>query len=144
MGLLLLVSCAESAPPPPARPSNVRLVEDETVGCTATPPVRTAPAEFDDTDSSAVRLFYETLAPYGQWRDDGRLGLVWTPAGVGDGFVPYATNGRWTYREHTLASGESMPDWTWVSDLPWGWVAFHYGRWTYSATNGWSWVPVRK
>jgi hypothetical protein len=144
IGLVGLVSCAESAPAP-SHP-DVRRVDDETVGCTLTPPIRTAPMEFDDTDASAVRLFYEVLAPYGSWRDDPRLGLVWTPSkgSIDESFVPYATNGRWTYREHPLANGDVAPDWTWVSDLAWGWVTFHYGRWTYAGTQGWTWVPGRR
>jgi hypothetical protein len=28
----------------------------------------------------------------------------------------------------------------WQSDYPWGDIAFHYGRWAYTAT-GWVWVP---
>jgi hypothetical protein len=31
--------------------------------------------------------------------------------------------------------------WTWVSDYPWGWAPFHYGRWDYDNNNGWFWVP---
>jgi hypothetical protein len=145
LALPVLVSCAETAPPP-SYPPDARIVEDDAVGRTLTAPLRTAPAEFDDTDPSAIRLFYDVLAPYGEWRDDPRLGLVWTPSreAIDESFVPYATHGRWTYQEHTLGSGEVTPDWTWVSDLPWGWVAFHYGRWTYAGAHGWSWVPGRR
>jgi hypothetical protein len=38
--------------------------------------VRRAPPEFDDADPSAVRLFFDVLAPYGSWVYDARLGLV--------------------------------------------------------------------
>lgn len=30
---------------------------------------------------------------------------------------------------------------TWVSDDPWGWAVYHYGRWTYNSYYGWVWVP---
>ncbi len=30
---------------------------------------------------------------------------------------------------------------TWVSLYPWGWAAFHYGRWIYDPFYGWVWVP---
>ncbi|MDB4933093.1 MAG: hypothetical protein JWP87_65 [Labilithrix sp.] len=118
----------------------------ETVGCSTTPPLRRAPPEFDDADPSAVRLFYDVLAPYGSWTEDVRLGLVWMPAraGVGEAFVPYATHGRWTHR--AFDSGESAPidEYVWVSDLPWGWVTFHYGRWTFAGERGWAWIPGRR
>ena len=31
--------------------------------------------------------------------------------------------------------------WYWVSDEPFGWVAYHYGRWTRLRNVGWVWVP---
>lgn len=31
--------------------------------------------------------------------------------------------------------------WTWVSDYPWGWAPFHYGRWDLDNSYGWFWVP---
>ncbi len=30
---------------------------------------------------------------------------------------------------------------TWVSDYPWGWAAFHYGRWHFDKYYGWEWIP---
>ncbi len=117
------------------------------VGCSTTPPVRRAPPEFDDADPSAVRLFFDVLAPYGSWKEDARLGLVWSPArdGVGDGFVPYATHGRWTHRAFDAGTSDAPVDeYVWVSDLPWGWVTFHYGRWTFAGDRGWAWVPGRR
>ncbi|MDB5220553.1 MAG: hypothetical protein JWO86_8480, partial [Myxococcaceae bacterium] len=118
----------------------------ETVGCSTTAPVRRAPPEFDDADPSAVRLFFDVLAPYGAWVEDSRLGLVWMPAreGVGAAFVPYATQGRWTHRAFESAGNAPVDEYVWVSDLPWGWVTFHYGRWTYAGERGWAWVPGRR
>jgi hypothetical protein len=90
-------------------------------------------------------LFHDVLAPYGTWTNDPRLGFVWVPSKdhVSDSFVPYATNGHWTHR-----FVEGVNDWVWVSDLPWGWVAFHYGRWAYiggsSEQAGWAWIPGRR
>jgi hypothetical protein len=123
---------------------------DDQVGISAAPPVRRAPPEFEDTDRSAVRLFHDVLAPYGTWTLDPRLGFVWVPAkdALGDGFVPYATHGRWTHRVAPSAAGDATEDFVWVSDLPWGWVTFHYGRWAYiggSVENaGWAWIPGRR
>ena len=106
----------------------------ESIGCSTTAPVRRAPPEFDDADPSAVRLFFDVLAPYGAWVEDSRLGLVWMPAreGVGAAFVPYATQGRWTHRAFERTGDAPVDEYVWVSDLPWGWVTFHYGRWTYA------------
>jgi hypothetical protein len=117
----------------------------EQVGCSTTPPIRRAPPEFEDADPSAIRLFFDVLAPYGSWVEDARLGLVWSPAraGVGEAFVPYATHGRWTHRAFD-AGGTTTDEYVWVSDLPWGWVTFHYGRWTFAGDRGWAWVPGRR
>jgi hypothetical protein len=30
--------------------------------------------------------------------------------------------------------------WTWVDDAPWGYAPFHYGRWAYVGTR-WGWIP---
>lgn len=144
---LALAACAdarESAAPrtPATAPDDLAQV-----GCSTTPPVRRAPPEFDDADPSAVRLFFDVLAPYGSWNEDARLGLVWSPArqGVGEAFVPYATHGRWTHRAFETGTSEApIDEYVWVSDLPWGWVTFHYGRWTYAGDRGWAWVPGRR
>ena len=75
--------------------------------------------------------FYEVLAPYGQWIEDGQLGYVWSPD-VDVNFRPYFSKGFW-----------AMTDFgnTWVSEYQWGWAVFHYGRWTYDSYYGWLWVP---
>ena len=75
--------------------------------------------------SSAGVISSSTFAshdPFGTWIADPTYGTVWIPApnAVGPGFQPYVTNGHWTY---------GSDGWTWVSDFPWGWVTFHYGRW---------------
>jgi hypothetical protein len=126
-----------------------RALEDELVGVSTRPPVRRAPPEFDDADADAVRLFHDVLAPYGRWTDDPRLGLVWIPSreAIGASFVPYGTHGRWTHRELVTAdAGRGVPfhEYVWVSDLPWGWVTFHYGRWALAGDRGWAWVAGRR
>ena len=94
-----LLACDRAESPIPAVPgtswasaANVRRAEplyEEEIGTSTRPPIRSAPPEFDDTDPSAIRLFYDVLAPYGTWSDDPRLGLVWVPSadGVGSSFV---------------------------------------------------------
>ena len=124
-------------------------LEEESVGVTMHPPVRSAPPQFDDADSDAVRLFHDVLAPYGTWSDDSRLGLVWIPSkdSVSESFVPYGTHGRWTHREVVAVTDDGhapFHEYIWVSDLPWGWVTFHYGRWAYTGERGWAWVAGRR
>ena len=75
-------------------------------------------------------MFYDALAPHGDWFRHDRYGWVWRPH-VGYGWRPY-TEGFWVYTDL---------GWTWQCDLEWGWAPFHYGRWAYETNNGWVWVP---
>jgi hypothetical protein len=78
-----------------------------------------------------VTAFQEPLSMYGQWMELDPYGAVWMPAGVGPDWRPY-TIGHWIFTDY---------GWTWVSDEPWGWASYHYGRWSYDAGLGWFWVP---
>ncbi|WP_276134334.1 DUF6600 domain-containing protein [Polluticoccus soli] len=82
--------------------------------------------------SVSFQMFYDQLSPYGQWIDDPDNGYVWSPRGVGRDFRPYYSGGNWAMTDYGN---------TWVSDYPWGWAPFHYGRWAYSPFYGWLWVP---
>lgn len=75
--------------------------------------------------------FYDDLSPYGQWVTDPQYGNVWIP-NEGDDFRPYCSNGNWAMTD----DGN-----TWVSNDPWGWICYHYGRWTYDDYYGWIWIP---
>lgn len=87
----------------------------------ALPPARPpAPATFD-----------QALSPHGRWVVTPEYGRVWAPANVAPDWQPY-TDGRWVF----TASG-----WSFASTVPWGWAAFHYGRWGFRAGIGWFWVP---
>ncbi len=79
----------------------------------------------------SFQLFYDQLSPYGMWVNNPDYGYVWIP-NVDASFSPYATNGHWIY---------TNDGWTWISDYPWGWATFHYGRWDYDNVYGWLWVP---
>ncbi len=87
------------------------------------PPVRVAVSAFDDA-----------LGPHGTWVVVARFGRVWRPHPhvVGSAFVPYVTQGQWVSTEH---------GWVFESEWPWGWAAFHYGRWYLDPLEGWVWVP---
>ena len=77
------------------------------------------------------RDFYEPLSPYGRWEYVGNYGRCWVPARVESDWRPYS-NGHW---ERTDAG------WYWVSDEPWGWATYHYGRWDFEPRVGWFWIP---
>lgn len=81
--------------------------------------------------SVSFQLFYDELAPYGEWVDDPEYGYLWLP-NAGGNFQPYATNGHWVMTNYGN---------TWVSGYDWGWAPFHYGRWLYTDYYGWAWVP---
>ena len=78
--------------------------------------------------------FYEPLSPYGRWEEVGSYGRCWIPGGVGADWSPYS-DGSWQYTD---------AGWYWVSDEPWGWATYHYGRWDSSPQFGWYWVPQRQ
>ena len=71
------------------------------------------------------------LAPEGQWVTVGSYGRCWRPGGVATDWRPYC-NGSWQ---------ETDAGWYWVSDEPWAWATYHYGRWDYTDQYGWYWVP---
>jgi hypothetical protein len=79
----------------------------------------------------SYKEFYTALSPFGQWIDDSEYGYAWIP-NVDEDFQPYWTNGYWVMTDHGN---------TWVSDYPWGWACFHYGRWTFNRYYGWIWIP---
>ena len=104
--------------------SSVQPAYDNTVN--AQPEVMQQPGE-----PVSIQTFYDELEPYGQWIDDQQMGYVWVP-NAGPEFRPYATNGHWVETQYGN---------TWVSDYPWGWAAFHYGRWRHDNYYGWEWIP---
>lgn len=87
-------------------------------------------------DNAPVSLedFTAALGPLGEWLVHPTWGTVWRPRGVDPGWQPYF-RGRWT---HT-ADG-----WYWVSDEPWAWATYHFGRWTLDPLVGWLWAPGKR
>jgi hypothetical protein len=78
-----------------------------------------------------VGFFYDNLAPYGNWIQRPRHGWVWTPRSVSSNWRPYQ-DGHWV---------NSDQGWTWITDEPYGWATYHYGRWYEDPEIGWAWVP---
>jgi len=83
-----------------------------------------------ENEEVSFQLFYDSLAPYGDWVDVDGYGYCWQPR-VKSNWRPYS-DGRWAYTE---------AGWTWVSNEDFGWATYHYGRWTQLRNRGWVWVP---
>src|SRR5438270_3226594 len=83
--------------------------------------------------TSGYSTFYTKLEPHGAWLETADYGYVWQPreAESSRSWRPY-TNGRWVYTD---------AGWTWISEEPFGWATYHYGRWTRLRGVGWVWVP---
>ncbi|HSS48773.1 MAG TPA: DUF6600 domain-containing protein, partial [Thermoanaerobaculia bacterium] len=78
-----------------------------------------------------IGFFYDDLASYGHWIQRPRYGWVWTPRVAVRSWRPYEY-GHWVWTDL---------GWTWVSDEPFGWATYHYGRWYDDPDYGWEWVP---
>lgn len=78
-----------------------------------------------------IGLFAAPLAEHGEWMRlaDGRV--AWRPGGVVDGWRPYV-DGSWEWTEE---------GWYWVSEEPWAWATYHFGRWRLDSRLGWTWLP---
>ena len=93
-------------------------------------------ADDDDDDDAepapiTIETFHEALEPYGRWIETVRYGLVWHPMHVHEDWRPYSY-GYWECTEM---------GWVFVSEHPWGWACYHYGRWLNTPDNGWIWIP---
>jgi hypothetical protein len=76
-------------------------------------------------------FFYDSLASYGNWIQRPSYGWVWTPRDVSASWRPYQA-GHWVWSDE---------GWTWLTDEPYGWATYHYGRWYQDPEIGWAWVP---
>jgi uncharacterized protein DUF6600 len=82
--------------------------------------------------TASYDTFYTQLDRYGDWRETSDYGYVWQPRQAQSRtWRPY-TDGHWVYTD---------VGWTWVSEEPFGWATYHYGRWTRLRNVGWVWVP---
>jgi hypothetical protein len=120
--LLLLGALAPAAAQPPA-PGLPQAATYAAIGVGVGVGFSTGPVGVD--------VFYSNLAPYGYWVNRPSYGWVWTPRHIRHHWRPYLY-GRWVYTDY---------GWTWLSDEPYGWATYHYGRWYDDPDYGWSWVP---
>ena len=93
------VRAQDDAPPPP-------------------PPDQAGPGDQGDQGTS-FQTFYDQLGDQGTWVQTDDYGYVFQPNVSDPDWAPY-TDGHWVYTD---------VGWTWVSDEPWGWATYHYGRW---------------
>lgn len=78
-----------------------------------------------------VGFFYDDLAGYGNWVQQPSYGWAWRPRSVASSWRPYQA-GHWVMTDE---------GWTWISDEPYGWATYHYGRWYDDPDYGWEWIP---
>jgi hypothetical protein len=117
------LAAKEEAPAsaPTARPERQREPERET-----------RPQDRESTPAGSYNTFYTKLDSYGDWIETANYGYVFQPRQAQSrSWRPY-TDGRWVYTD---------VGWTWVSEEPFGWATYHYGRWTRLRGVGWVWVP---
>src|SRR5438094_1313407 len=97
------------------------------------PPRTEQPTRTEEQQPTAsYDTFYTQLDRYGDWRETSDYGYVWQPRQAQSRtWRPY-TDGHWVYTD---------VGWTWVSQEPFGWATYHYGRWTRLRNIGWVWVP---
>lgn len=109
-------------------PKEVSVVPGESVVAEVASSAETNPPEPSSDD------FNKVLSPHGSWVEVDDYGRCWRPAvAVSDpDWQPYCDDGRWVY---------SSDGWYWMSDYPWGWATFHYGRWFRDSRYGWCWWP---
>lgn len=81
---------------------------------------------------SELRYYADDLDANGEWVyvDEYRT-WCWRPLRVSAEWRPY-WRGRW---------GAYPGGMTWISDEPWGYVTYHHGRWGWSTSIGWYWIP---
>ncbi|HZA38799.1 MAG TPA: DUF6600 domain-containing protein [Candidatus Baltobacteraceae bacterium] len=111
-----------------------RAAESAPVAQALETPLRSSRTDISGNVATAsYSTFYRKLEPYGVWRETPNYGYVWQPQETerSRSWRPY-TNGRWVYTD---------AGWTWISEEPFGWATYHYGRWTRLRNIGWVWVP---
>ena len=119
-----LVRSQDVPPPPPSDQANQ-----------APPPPGDQAGPGDQGDQgdqgASFQTFYDQLGDQGQWVQTDNYGYVFQPNVQDPDWAPY-TQGHWVYTD---------VGWTWVSNEPWGWATYHYGRWANIDGFGWVWVP---
>ena len=135
---------ATEPPPPPPATEPAPIAPTTSQFSVSTPPPQTEPMNADYAVDAPLTppgeesdgMFYDSLAPYGNWVNVAGYGQCWQPTvvTVSPGWQPYYNCGHWVY---------SDCGWYWLSDYSWGWAPFHYGTWFCHSHLGWCWLPGR-
>src|SRR5271155_2436616 len=96
-----------------------------------TPELLRAQDNPNDDQGVSFQTFYDQLGDQGSWIQTDDYGYVFQPNVQDPNWAPY-TDGNWVYTD---------AGWAWVSNEPWGWATYHYGRWANIDGTGWVWVP---
>ncbi|HZR18031.1 MAG TPA: DUF6600 domain-containing protein [Verrucomicrobiae bacterium] len=125
---------AATAPPPQPEPEQMPAPPAEQMPPPEGPGGYPVEAPLTPAEGGSGDMFYDSLAPYGNWVDVEGYGRCWQPTAVAvnSGWQPYFDCGHWVY---------SDCGWYWLSDYSWGWAPFHYGSWFRHSRLGWCWVP---
>jgi hypothetical protein len=75
-------------------------------------------------------FFYFSLSPLGEWIEAESGARVWRPFHIPHQWRPYL-NGQWVWTDY---------GWYWMSNEPFGWITYHYGRWYNDDSYGWVWI----
>jgi hypothetical protein len=127
LSLLPRASLAQGAPEAADLPAPPPPPEEDLEAEEPPPPAALPPQQAPDQST-----FDQQLAPYGRWVDTPDYGRVWLPnASQRSDWQPY-TDGHWVYTDL---------GWSFVPDVPWGRIVFHYGNWGWGPDLGWYWVP---
>ena len=78
-----------------------------------------------------VGFFYSSLSPHGEWIEVEPGYHVWRPIHIQRYWRPYLM-GQWVWTDY---------GWYWISNEPFGWITYHYGRWYNDDYYGWVWMP---
>jgi len=92
-------------------------------------------ASSDNYLPEELQNYSAELNANGTWVRAPEYGQVWRPTVVVSEYWSPYTNGRWVWRGN---------DYVWISFDDWGWVPFHFGRWSLVSGFGWCWVPPNR
>ncbi len=90
-----------------------------------------APNPFPLDNDGHFGFFHSSLSPHGEWIEMESGFRVWRPFHIPHYWRPYLI-GRWVWTDY---------GWYWMSNEPFGWITYHYGRWYYDDYYGWVWMP---
>jgi len=99
-------------------------------GCAGTYQDESSDSQYG-ADYGDAAYYYDDLAPYGTWVNVSPYGWSWCPLDIPVGWRPYSV-GYWA---------DTNWGWMWMSEDPWGYTPYRYGRWAFDTYYGWIWIP---